>query len=162
MLRRCLSLMVLVGFLASQLAAMPHAHAAVSADEQAEHDATPHFHLGSAGHHHHDHGDSHSHKGQHSHQGHSKPAKVPADGQIAILDMPGIDHDATAISVTTAYASSASGDERVATDRHDSCDVEAWAFRSDAPPMVRPIPWHPPDEAWDGSGIYLTLRNLRI
>lgn len=54
MLRRCLSLLLILGITASLRAAMLHAHAAMSAAEKAEHDQTPHLH-------------SHSHQHRHGH-----------------------------------------------------------------------------------------------
>jgi len=42
MFRRCISILLLLGFVASQLAAVPHAHAGRS---DAGHDAHPHVHL---------------------------------------------------------------------------------------------------------------------
>lgn len=68
MFRGCISLLTIVGLLASFLAAVPHVHAGMSAEERQEHDASRHFHhllLGHAHHEHHhdhhDHGDSHHH-----------------------------------------------------------------------------------------------------
>jgi hypothetical protein len=65
--RRCISLLVLAGFFANQLAVVlhaPHDHGAMTAEAQREHDATPHFHWRGNGeryHHHHAHRHVHRH-----------------------------------------------------------------------------------------------------
>src|SRR5688572_8979386 len=71
MLRPWISSLVIMGFVASQLAAAPHAHRGISQEEQQQHDATPHFHYSWVCHDHSEHG--HSHGGD-SHQ-HDRPSE---------------------------------------------------------------------------------------
>jgi len=69
-MRSCVSLLVLVGFLASQLAVFPHAQAAMTHDPD-----RPHVHLG--GHsHEHSHADGHRHIHRHAKSKQSSPAKL--------------------------------------------------------------------------------------
>lgn len=167
MFRRCVSLLVIAGFIASQLAAIPHAHGAASAEQQREHDATPHFHWGWLGHADDDHGHSnsghgHSHPGQEI-SGGSEPPSDGSEGQPLGTGLSSSDHDADAFFIPKQAASASSAKNQL---------VSAWQFAALAPPPdwigdlqaseQLSVRWHPPDEVLDGSDRYLTLRNLRI
>ncbi len=86
MFRRILSTFAIVGFIASQWAAMPHAH---GGSEGAAHSAVPHVHTSSHSHRH-GHGHHHHHPTHHKH-------RPSGDG---VQD--GTDHDADAIYLPTA------------------------------------------------------------
>jgi hypothetical protein len=175
-MRRCIVISVILGHFASQLAAVPHAHAGLSADERERHDAVPHFHcdwLGGGQHESdhggHDHG-QHDHGGHdHSHRGHKhhdEPAGVPQESteQIPADGLGSCDHDATAICcpvhATRITVSQPQGDEALELAPLAApiggvladCYLNGWT-----PDLGRP-----PDETLDGSNLYLTLRNLRI
>ena len=166
MFRGCVSLLVLIGFLASQLATIPHAHGAASAEEQRNHDATPHFHGNSPSH-------SHSHSGRnHAHPHHTpaKPqSKTSADsssgeltGRLAGADHRGAEHDADAIFVNARAVDRSSTTDRAASALQLAVlalPCAGSAASSIATPTLR---WHPPDIVLDASDSYLTLRNLRI
>jgi hypothetical protein len=162
MFRRCISLLVIVGLFASQLAAVPHAHVGISLEELQKHDATPHFHCSWLCHD--DHGHDHSHGG-HSHQHESplKPVKQSADEPlpdgVAVLN-----HNANAVYAPTHASAVAAGKQQ---DIPTSSLVLAAVCASQA--YIPAIDWdkvsrhgHPPDAVLDGSDTYLTLRNLRI
>src|SRR4051812_7308726 len=89
MLRRIISIIVMLGFVTGQMAAFPHAHAANG--EPFDHDARPHIHLswfehvGDC----HDDGHAHHHDGGHS-QPHSPDANIDHD-----------DHDTDAVYLPT-------------------------------------------------------------
>ncbi len=173
MLRRYVSLLVIMGLFASQLAAMPHAHAGATTVERQKHDSTPHFHLHwfEDGH---DHahcsgGHKHSHDSLHDEPLHGdSPAQEPTgDSQAQPLSngLSSASHDANAIfvpvcanafSVTSQDASPTTALQFVTIATLVNLLEDAWScMRS-----TRPV--HPPDAAKDGSDIYLTLRNLRI
>ncbi len=89
MLRRGISLLLIIGFVANSLATMAHAHADGNA---AEHNARPHLHVswfcGDRGHHH---GDGHGH-----HQHHHCQRAIPVD----TIGADG-DHDSDALYVSS-------------------------------------------------------------
>jgi hypothetical protein len=150
---------VIVGLFASQLASVPHAHAGISAEEQQKHDATPHFHCTWLSHAHHEHG--HSHDG-HSHH-HDRPAE-PAERTTLPDGLNGVGHDATAVYCPgrVLAASVVQQDSLLSL----LSDLGTLAL-SQPPAELRPCGGmfgrrRPPDEAVDGSNIYLKLRNLRI
>lgn len=161
MFRRCLSLLVIAGLLASQLAVIPHVHGSATPEEQQKHNATPHIHCAWLGHSGHDHshsGKGHSHPGSHHDEG-AKPATDDSDGHPLAIGLSGADHDTDAIFVSDQAATA-------------SRQVSAWQPAALAPLFTgindlrsrqSPSPrWHPPDEVLDASDTYLTLRNLRI
>ena len=164
MFRRCASLLVIAGLLASQLAAVPHAHAAASAEERVQHDATPHVHCGWLGHS--DHGHSHSHHGRsHDDDGLENSALVDS-AETALSAYSRVDdHDADAVFLANSSCSDWTAGQSKAS-------VVAWQFAALMPLLliqtdVEPNtlgspPWRPPDAVLDASKTYLTLRNLRI
>jgi len=159
MLRRCISLLVIIGLFANQLASVPHAHAGISAEEQQKHDATPHFHWTWRSHHHDEGG--HSRDGHsHHHDRPSEPAKEPTlpDGQN------GVGHDATAVYCPGSVAAAPVVQQQVlylsllsAVGTLSLCPPPAELGRGAGFGQGRP-----PDKVLDGSNIYLKLRNLRI
>jgi hypothetical protein len=169
MLRRYVSLVVIVGFLAGQLAVMPHAHGTGSASDQQKHAATPHFHGKWFGHAGHDHG--HSHRGYtHSHhrqrnEGRTTPSIDDSRAQLLGVGLSGADHDADAVFLPaqagpvlrTSHLDQAASAWQLAA----LAVLPAWLGDCQTRLGIR-TPWHPPDEVLDASGSYLILRNLRI
>jgi hypothetical protein len=161
MFRRCVSFLVIVGLLASQLAAIPHAHGAMSAEEQQKHDTTPHVHFFAHGKHCHSH--SHAHGHCHCHQSDkAQPASKSPNPRQPTRD--GFDHDQTAIYLGAAeqltLASNSTSMVPVAiADLPSTVDATIYGFEGAS---VLSLPWHPPDEVADDSQAYLTLRTLRI
>src|SRR5262245_13412110 len=150
MYRRCVSALVLLGFVAGQLAAAPHTHAGFLPEDQREHDARPHIHLGGHSHHH-----GHSHGG-HSH-GHSTDPK-PSRGHVAEL---GVEHEADAIYLPRQVFVPAAGEVQKTVASATSITA---AGATPLPPDLSesPAPTHPADEHPLGAKLFLTLRNLRI
>jgi hypothetical protein len=169
MFRRCVSLLVIAGFLASQLAVIPHTHGAASAEEQREHDATPHCHIGHA-----HHGHSHAHCGHtHAHSHPGKPTEESVTGspdesanQPLGAGRCGAEHDASAIFVSgqacTASPASPRDQGPLTWQTAPLAALPGWLGQlAGGVPSSAPR-WHPPDEVSDASDIYLTLRTLRI
>ncbi len=166
MFRRCVSVLLIAGFLASQLAVIPHAHRAASAAERQRHNATPHFHcewFGHAGHNHgHSHpGHGHSHPGP-QHEG-TKPASDNSGGQPLGTGLSGVDHDTDAIFLPSqaAVVSNVKVQVVAAWELALLARIPDWLSDLQASPGPL-IQWHPPDAVLDDSDSYLTLRNLRI
>lgn len=161
MFRRCVTFLVIAGFLASQLAAIPHAHGVASAKEQQKHDATPHFHYEWFGHAGHDHG--HSHPGQRHGLGQEAPSSDNSDGQPLGIGLSGAAHDSDAVFVPRQAVFAASSKDRVVAAWQLAALVALHDFLGDHKWIPNPSPrWHPPDQILDASDTYLTLRNLRL
>lgn len=152
--RRCVFLIAIVGLLASQLAAVPHAHGGLTIDEQREHDATPHFHSHGF-HHRHDHtpgGHRHRHFVQPSEgRPHQRPDRIPQR-----------EHDATAIDCRWQVLA--------VSQTWSTTKLVTWGTTLNDYPLANCsfasesefIAGRPPDQVLDRSNLYLTLRNLRI
>ncbi len=161
MFRRCVSLLIIVGMFASQLAAVPHAHAEFSQEEQRKHDATPHFHL--FGHcqqcrsHSHADGSHHRHdrlSEQDESDRQNSPPVGKSPGHDADAVFVGIGTDCTLVSITQVSSTQVlliALQTPVATS---ICGIEA--------KEVQGLPWRPPEQVLDDSETYLTLRTLRI
>jgi len=140
------------GFVASQLAAIPHAHAGLSPAEQLEHSHHPHVHVGGCSHPH-----EHNCTPLHSHDHERVPQPAPARTPLPC-------HDAAAIYLPTGseWASlplqeqvkkdRAAGPVTTADDVASLCNEFESRFCS----------LHPPDSPPGGSKIFLKLRSLRI
>lgn len=156
MLRRVLSLLVIAGLLAGQLAAVPHAHAGLTAEQQREHDANPHVHCHASHHHGHDHACC-----DHGHQ-HGRSKREP--GQPLPDGFNNLEHDASAVDVAelakvAPFGGNASPDwSHITSDVILAFDTESVVGLSDASSRLR----RPPDILLDGSDTFLKLRNLRI
>jgi len=164
MFQRCVSLLVLAGFLASQLAAMPHAHG-VDDGEQRDLSTKRHFHWAWFVDVHGDHDHTHlSHR--HTHAGHGCSYDAPQESEAAqtglvVGQWTCGDHDFDAVFVPEPTVGT--------SPQHDP---QAWQLASivalpeELGQLVsageRPVPWHPPDEILDASDTYLTLRMLRL
>lgn len=162
MFRHCVSLLVIVGLLASQLAAVPHAHGATSPEEQRKHDATPHIHLFGNGSHSH----SHSHaKDDHHHHHESVPSDDGSANQPLAPGGDAPEHDSDAFYFVASPSVFAGSTTQVHTISELLVALQApaagWAGGRQAE-FARGLPWHPPDTVLDDSEAYLTLRTLRI
>lgn len=156
MLRRCISIFALAGFIAGQLAVVPHAHSGYSAEEQQQHDARPHVHVGG-----HSHGHRHSHAG-HSHS-HSDEQKAPADRDhstgpgLSLL----VEHEADAVYLPTGVAM------LTATKQQPMGSSASEAAAAVGPACLQmhrqaSAPIRPPDTPSLHAKLFLTLRHLRI
>ena len=157
MFRRCISILVLVGFLAGQLAAAPHAHGGYSAQQQREHDAKPHVHVGHGGH-------THPH---HSHsatpKSHSpKTDATPSSGPVQLAGDCSFDHERDAVYLATGAISAAGIKEQGSDIGELSVDPVANVASLLAPACRDVPPFHPPDREAFVAKLFLTLRTLRI
>jgi hypothetical protein len=162
MFRRCVSLLVIAGLFASQLAAIPHAHGATSPEEQRKHDAMPHIHLLG----HSSHGHSHSAaKDDHDHHHHSAPPDEESAKQSLALSGGAPEHDSDAFYFVASPRFFAGSTAQVHTISALLVAVQTpnagWAEGHQAE-SARGLLWHPPDSVLDDSETYLTLRTLRI
>lgn len=145
MFRRSVATLALVGYIVGQLAMVPHAHGASLPDEQRQHHARPHFHIG-----------GHAHSHSHAH---------PPAGDRSLregIGRPGFDHDADAI-----YVASVTACVGIASDERDLPAVASFGgmlTASCVPSALHEgaIPLHPPDAADSGGKLFLKLRTLRI
>jgi hypothetical protein len=164
MFRRCVVIFVLVGFVASQLAAIPHAHGGHSPAEQSEHDARPHFHFGKCSH---DHGHDHAHGHGHCHHSHPREETDDESQDQPLSDQAGgsLEHDANAV-----YLIAGSSNTVVVKVQYGAAITDCIALAIAAPSALAspsasgddPALFRPPDEDSGGPKIFLTLRNLRI
>lgn len=161
MFRRCLSLCLIAGFFASQLAGVPHAHGAVSGETQ--HAAKPHFHFGC------DHYHGHSHSGcRHSHDGqpnqNASESRHEAGSRSLAIGLPSEEHDADAIFVGEHTAVIAASKVKIDTAAHSIVAFAPLAASLDPCGLIAQTSrtLRPPDQVLDDSDTYLTLRNLRI
>jgi hypothetical protein len=159
MLRRSAAMLVILGYLAGQLAAVPHAHAD---DPRQEHHSThPHIHVAAVG------GSSHTHEHGHEHGHVHRHAASAADrdGSCQTSHFSGFaDHEADAIylplSVSTAVTSSANS-SKLLTSLALLHFVDAAAV-SDAVTASQTALLRLPDKRAPECDFCLTLRALRI
>jgi hypothetical protein len=154
MFRRFVSLLVIAGMFASQLAAIPHAHGEMSREEQQKHSATPHVHVFGHCQHCHSHCHSNGHSHHHENEPESGPPQPAGDGY---------NHDSTTIYLgdsanLATTVGIASVTPTTVLDLPSSFAPTTFGFDGSNVPA---LPWHPPDEVADDSEIYLTLRTLR-
>jgi hypothetical protein len=159
MLRRTAAMLVMLGYLAGQLATVPHAHA--DDPRHKHHSAQPHIHLAA------DSGSSHAHEHGHEH-GHVHRHAAPAadrDGSCQTSHFSGFaDHEADAIylplSVSTVVTSGANSSKLLASPARlhfaDAAPV------SDAVTAYQAAMLRLPGERATGCDFCLTLRALRI
>jgi hypothetical protein len=161
MFRRSISWLVIAGFVASQMAAIPHAHGGMSPAEQLRHNATPHFHC-----HSHCHGDhDHSHGEQvHKHSVQRQAARVAFDGELLLKGPSDAEHhDAFAVFMPLQTGVvSAPGQNLAHASQLTTIFSPAESLHESYSSRNGTLRWHPPDKVEDASGTYLTLRNLRI
>ena len=147
MFRGILAIALITSLLCGQFVAVQHTHAGMTADQQREHDAHPHVHVGTPAKH------SHHHHSHHKHAQHT----ALADASQAIA----VEHDADAIYVkshTLSNQSPSLADYQLASTPlalHDGLLLPDALVSTAAR-------WHPPDKLLTQSNLYLLLRNLRI
>src|SRR5262245_28768494 len=148
MFRSLVTIAVLMGFVAGQLAAMPHAHSFASLTEQRQHDARPHVHFGH----------SHTHGHGHHHDAHDDEPAVPDRGSSHDTDA--IFLPPTYLPATGSVAVAKAGQDHRAQIGHWVVTLLACAFQDR--PIVGSVPWHPPDAGAASCALFLKLRNIRI
>ncbi len=161
MFRRYISILALLGFLAGQLAVVPHAHGGSSPEQQREHDAQPHVHIGLSGHYH-DHCLS---QDGHSHHHATDTASVAAENERLLNNLrAAFPHDADAIYLPTgAGTPTPVKDQRSASDSlATSPGLTPNPFCALTEPHPLAAPHHPPDSDCAGVKLILKLRTLRI
>jgi hypothetical protein len=146
MLRRFITSLVLLGFIVSQLAAMPHAHGADSPDDQHRHDAHPHIHIWFGG---------------HSHARNIDLQEPPGLGDQRDTD----DHDADAIFLPGAGAPALGNDRSQSAHQGDLAStgrigLSAVCKANDK--ACKSLPWRPPDDDPPACPLFLKLRTIRI
>lgn len=159
MVRRCKTLVLLMAYLASQVAAMPHAHGASdSADIPSDHDACPHVHVFWCGH-------THGHCNEHQHHHHEHGAAdshgLRANSNYATDEQSGHDNDAAYLADDLAgpqlqpnVTQCAGPDQSPAHTVSVSPTVSSEATFSTRALL--------PQECRSDGALYLALRTLRI
>lgn len=168
MFRHLICLVTAAGFIASDMAIIPHAHGSGSQDNQRG-QATPHFHC--AWSEHDDHAHDHNHGGhRHSHAGHKhernlNPPHVESTSQSRADGLWGDDHDANAIYLPgqiCAVSQSCSKHSLALVVQFWGSATLPVACSEEQGGGCSSSRWRPPDKVLDLSDTYLTLRNLRI
>ena len=163
MFRRVVSTCVLIGFIAGQGAAIPHAHAHETDAEDGH--ASPHVHLSWFGRSTHGHDHEHGPGGTHRHQ-----AAVPNDSSAATPNGQATgenDHDGDAVYLPgeVPRATTTSLDEALAL-KGQAAHLALLAFDPGFAAGLSATHCtafrRPPDERHPGCALYLTLRTLRI
>jgi len=162
MIRRGISTIVLLGYLAGQLAFVPHAHAGAPGNDG--HCWQTHVHV-SASDAQHRHGHDHCHYGDHCGKGghhHADDSGLDGNGMLKA----GIEHDADAVYVSTvAQARSRTGKtsgveaEYSSPQAYAASNTLGLAFRQDASFIGN---HRVPDTTVPHCALYLSLRTLRI
>ena len=156
MVRRCTTTLLMMVFLANQLAVVPHAHGDSSECRPSDHDARLHVHT-------HvlcaDHAE-HSHRGGHTHgrdcgESHSEPSRSES--------APEHDHDSDAVYLPNDTGGSLPAKSIVLP--HSFQVVSTLAVAATLTPMAISESWAAadfPDKCSPGCPLYLALRALRI
>ena len=158
MFRRCVSILVMLGYLAGQSAAVPHAHAGGS---QHDHDACePHIHLSWFG-------DHHRH---HEHHDRDNFAAAPDHEDLALhvgfVRGTAADHDDEAVYVPSGLTAGATTDENTTGPLKWQMPTELYSFAAvigvsfDAASFGAHL--RPPDSTGQDCALYLKLWTLRI
>ena len=169
MFRCCITFLAIVGFLTNHLVVMvPHAHAGMTAEEQKEHDATPHFHCGHTCQrnksHSHSHGKVDHAQTENQGKGSGKPQN-PGDLDDQLLIFTGLEHDADAIFLpVTAGVPSILCHQELTLSLWHFVPMLSFSSSYDEPwtNSTASSFWQVPAKVLDASDTYLTLRNLRI
>ena len=162
MTRRLASLGALLGYVAGQMAALPHAHPNGNA-HGAWQSAMPHVHssLPSAAAHEHEDGHRHGHH-HHGHHHESAHAKIAATDSISSSN----DHDADAFyfAASSTHLELRDGSELWWLTAHaaHSFSQIVGTSPSEENGAGFDAPQHPPDGGYFGCALFLKLRTLRI
>jgi hypothetical protein len=160
MLRRGLSIVLILGYVASQLAAVPHAHSGDPFHQN--HASAPHVHLSWFGDTHHAHRHNRHDHGDHQPAGRSETALPFSSG---VVQSAGHDHDADAIYLPTVVAAGKTTDAR-----HSMLVSDEAPVTSDAGSLSASVILHssflirhsrPNHSVWH-CALYLQLQTLRI
>jgi len=160
MLRRSQSIVLTVGYLASQLAAVPHAHGQSGDSQPSDHSARPHFHVSWFGRHDHSHDDHSQDDGHtHHHERDGTHPQPPSSESNAGHD----DHDSDAVylpndtGVSLPSKCVGSPDSLQVVSTLVIAAVNMPAAVSECLTDARP-----PDKCSPDCPLYLALRALRI
>ncbi len=163
MFRRWLTIVLVVGYIACQMAVVPHAHAHQGAD----HDLRAHVHWDwFSGQHERREAattDSHAHAG-HEHHGHHHGHSYKQPPVAPTSTVPdGTDHDATCVYVPNCEHVSSTASP-ILSDLNELATVidAADFFASVAPPLLPSFHAPPEDLLVGGCALILRLRTLRI
>lgn len=162
MFRRCVSVLLLLGYVAGELATVPHAHGGLSVEQQTQHDARPHIHLGPFAHRH-EHGHppaGHSHRHLSDHEPAGEADQSPAESHPS-----GSEHDRAAIFFPSGTAAHSPGrNQTTATSTKQSSALAVGLAAAGFDGRVRPscVAIHAPDVGPPHAKRFLTLRNLRL
>jgi len=157
MARRYTTSLLMMAYLASQLAMVPHAHGASSENVPSDHNARPHVHVSWFHHenHGHEHGDEHKHNQDchHGDESHSQPAAntEPDDHDSDAVYVP----NHTALSLSTKSAPTPDSFELVSTLTIATVPMPMAISRCSSGAYL-------PDECSSGCPLYPALRALRI
>jgi hypothetical protein len=158
MYRRLTAIIVLVAFLAGQLATVPHAHAHGGDNSAADHDVRPHFHVGGLHRHSHEHAHERGHAHHHEHDHETDHAHSP-QGEAGSADA---DHDSDAVYLADDHSAAFVGTSATTVAfGHAVSAITAPAFTC-APRQPFPIDFEFPDICRSRCPLYLILRALRI
>jgi len=164
MLRRGFSIVLIFGYLAGQLAAVPHAHAHAHGqggeNQPRDHNARPHIHVSWFSHFDHSH-DDHSHDDEHTHHhecggSHSHPAVSDSNAGHD-------DHDNDAVYLPSDTGVSLASNSVALPDSHQVISMLAIAAIPSS--LAISESWavaNSPDKCSPGRPLYLALRALRI
>jgi hypothetical protein len=160
MFRRGLSIALILGYAAAQMATIPHAHPGDSLHQY--HASVPHIHLSWFGNTRHDHRHARNHHADHHSKGRGRTAPPFESG---IVQFAPHDHDADAFYLLTSFAARQSTGASHATPASDksrltSDDAICVAFVIRHSSFV--ICHSPPDLSGSHCALILQLRTLRI
>jgi len=160
MLRRVVSIFVMLGYLAGQLAAVPHAHVG---DGDHDHDARgPHFHLAWFGEY------RHARHLLHEHQDHDSDLMVVDSDNCAIrvFQSAADHHDGDAVYVPSALAAGTTPDESIigvlSWQGHSKWHCSGTLIDASAEPTFPGTLLRPPNSPSQGCALFLRLQSLRI
>src|SRR5436190_12759200 len=150
MVRRGITTLLMMAFLANQSAVVPHAHGACAEAQPPDHDARPHIHISWFDHVGHSGHDGHANDDEHD-AGHSQPCSFQS--------FPGHDHDSDAIYLSTDAGVSLPVKSVVAPNNFQV--VATFAVAATPIPTAISDSWAAadfPDKCSLGCPIYLALR----
>jgi hypothetical protein len=154
MIRRCTTTLLMMVFLAGQLAVVPHAHASCIQEQPPDHDARLHVHVSCFDHDEHSHDDGHLHHHE-CDNGHSQPH--------ASQSIPAQDHDRDAVYLPTNAGDSLLVKSVVPPGSFQV--VASFVVAATLAPSAASESWAAadfPDKCSPGCPLYLALRALRI
>jgi hypothetical protein len=155
MARRCTTTLLMMAYLASQLAMVPHVHGASGENEPCDHNARPHIHVSWFDHAGHSRDDGHAHH----HECDANHSQLPSSDSNAGRD----GHDSNAVYVPNDTAVSLPGTGVILLDSLQVVSTLAIAaIPTPTANFERLADAYSPGESSPGCPLYLALRALRI